>query len=69
VSAKSFGVPFFAPYGPKTARGMADQLTKMPIWMQEERPDVVNPKKISKQRKTSRAWTKNNGGGDGENGK
>lgn len=69
VGTKSFGVPFFAPYGPKTARGFVDQLTKMPIWMQEERPDMVNPKKVGKQSKISRAWTKNKGGGGSGNGK
>ena len=69
VSAKSFGVPFFAPFGPKTAGGLADQLTKMPIWMQEDRPDFINPRKINKQRKISRVWTKSKDGEGDSDGK
>ena len=69
VSAKSFGVPFFAPFGPKTAGGLAEQLTKMPIWMQENRPDFMNSRKINKQRKISRAWTKSKDGEGDSDGK
>lgn len=66
ASAKSFGVPFFAPFGPKTVGVINDQLTKMPIWMQERRPDFLNTRKSSRQRKVSRAWKKSKDGkGDG----
>ena len=56
VNAKSFGVPFLAPYGPKTGSMFADQLLRWPTWMQEERPDYVNAKVKKKQPEISRGW-------------
>ncbi len=56
VDAKSFGVPFLVPFGPKTTGALADVLTREPIWKQERRPDFLNTKDETKQPKISRAW-------------
>jgi len=56
VDAKSFGVPFLVPFGPRTSGGLADVLTRAPIWKQEERPDYMNTKDREKQPHISRAW-------------
>lgn len=69
MSAKSFGVPFFAPFGPITKGALSDQLAKLPIWKQEARPDFMNVKKNDKQSKISRSWIKGKGGEAGGNGK
>lgn len=68
VSAKSFGVPIFAPFAPRTADVSSDQLTKLPIWRLERRPDFLNPKNNYKQRKISRSWRLGEGGEDGGDG-
>lgn len=68
VAAKSFGVPFFAPFAPRTADVSPDQLTKLPIWRLERRPDFLNPKDNYRQRKISRSWMKGDGGEDGGDG-
>lgn len=57
TSAKSFGVPFMAPFAPKTSGGLKDEFLKAPFWKQEMRPDYINPKDIRKQPKISRRWT------------
>ncbi|TYQ18287.1 UNVERIFIED_CONTAM: spore germination protein KA [Acetivibrio alkalicellulosi] len=57
VSAKSFGVPFMAPFGPRTSDGIADQFLRSPIWNQEKRPDYLNVKNQKKQPEISRKWT------------
>jgi len=56
ASLKSFGVPFLAPFSPRTSNVLDDTITRMPIWMQEERPDYINPLDIAKQPKISRGW-------------
>lgn len=56
VDAKSFGVPFLVPFGPRTANAMNDILTRAPIWKQERRPDFLNAKDEAKQPKMSRSW-------------
>jgi spore germination protein KA len=56
ASSKSFGVPFLVPFGPVTNDWYADKLTRKPIWMQEQRPDYLNPKDIKSQPKVSRGW-------------
>ncbi|NLD49531.1 MAG: spore germination protein [Clostridiaceae bacterium] len=56
TSAKSFGVPFMAPFGPNTNSGFVDQLLRSPIWKQEKRPDYLNVKEPEKQPKISRQW-------------
>jgi spore germination protein KA len=57
ASSKSFGVPFLAPFGPKTKSGLADQFLRSPIWRQEERPDYLNVKDAKKQPEISREWS------------
>ncbi|HOM02525.1 MAG TPA: spore germination protein [Acetivibrio sp.] len=59
-NAKSFGVPFMAPFGPKTNSGFQDQFFRSPIWKQEKRPDFLNTKDTRKQPKISRQWIKGN---------
>ena len=66
VSQKSFGVPFFAPFAPKTSGGMADALARAPTWKQEKRPDYINPLDVTKQPKISRGWTKKSGKKEGQ---
>ncbi len=56
VDAKSFGVPFLAPLGPRTAGAMDDALARTPIWKQERRPDFLNTKDDTKQADISRSW-------------
>ncbi len=69
VSSKSFGVPFLAPFAPKTADGLGDVLLKEPVWKQERRPDYLNPKDDFRQPKISRGWVRQNNGDDQNNGK
>lgn len=66
VNAKSFGVPFMAPMGPKTSDRYTHELTRAPVWKQERRPDFLNPKDIRKQPPISREWVKGEQGGDEE---
>lgn len=56
VSAKSFGVPYMAPFAPRTSGGLADSFIRSPIWKQETRPDYVNPKDTRRQPRISREW-------------
>jgi spore germination protein KA len=58
VSAKSFGVPFVVPVGPRTKGGFSEATIKEPIYKQENRPDFINPKDPIKQAKMSRAWVR-----------
>jgi len=62
VSVKSFGVPFLAPFAPKTSGGFVDEIYRAPIWKMEERPDYVNPKDRRKQPRISRRWATRGGG-------
>ncbi|MCX7710864.1 MAG: spore germination protein [Clostridia bacterium] len=64
TAAKSFGVPFMAPFAPKTSGGFSDEFLRPPFWKQETRPDYVNPRDTRKQPKISRVWTQNNSEGD-----
>lgn len=68
AAAKSFGVPYLSPFGPITARKLADSLIRAPVWRQERMPDFLNTKKKYKQGDTSRTWIEGNGEdkGDGE---
>lgn len=68
-AAKSFGVPFMAPFGPRTAGSFANQIIRAPIWKQEKRDDYVNPKDIRRQAKISRGWIKRSPGKEGKGGK
>lgn len=56
TSLKSFGVPFAAPLGPKTARSDRNVLFRAPEWKLEYRPDYLNTKKNKKQDKVSMGW-------------
>lgn len=58
ANAKSFGVPFIAPFGPKTKGGLADEIMVAPTWNLENRPDFLNPKDKRRQPEISRGWTK-----------
>jgi len=59
VSTKSFGVPFFAPFGPVTGKKLADALIKAPVWKQDKTPDFLNTKKSNRQEGKSRTWREN----------
>lgn len=58
AAQKSFGVPFLSPFGPTTSGTMQNAMFRLPMWMQEKRPDYVNPLDITRQPKISRGWTK-----------
>lgn len=58
VGAKSFGVPFMAPFGPITSKKFTDTITRGTIWKQEKRPDYLNTKQDGKQADISREWVK-----------
>lgn len=62
TSLKSFGVPFMAPLGPKTADTVRKTLFKAPEWKLEQRPDYLNTKKETKQDKYSMGWKIKNRG-------
>lgn len=57
VNLKTFGVPFVSTQAPRT-RKSHDVLFHWPIWMQEFRPDNVNPANVRRQPDISRKWTK-----------
>lgn len=56
MNIKSFGIPFYATVSPKIRKSM-DVLLRWPVWMQELRPDPVNPLDIRRQPEISRQWT------------
>ena len=56
LSMKSFGVPFLSPSWPKTTA--PDQMIRRPIWLDEERPDAVNPLNRRRQPGIARGWTR-----------
>ncbi|HEX9062441.1 MAG TPA: spore germination protein, partial [Clostridia bacterium] len=56
MSIKSFGVPFYSTTSPKVRKSM-DAILRWPIWMQELRPDPVNPQDVRRQPEISRQWT------------
>lgn len=64
VHAKSFGVPFMAPFAPRTSGTRTNAILKTPLWKEEDRPDFVNPKDIKQQAHISRGWIKR---GEGAN--
>lgn len=61
VSHKSFGVPYLAPIAPKT-RTSRDVILRWPIWVQELRPDYVNPLDVRRQPEISRKWAQQDPG-------
>lgn len=62
VHAKSFGVPFMAPFAPRTTGIRTNAILKTPLWKEEDRPDFINPKDIRQQAHISRGWIKNRKG-------
>jgi len=64
ASTKSFGVPFLAPFAPRTSNVLDDTITKAPIWMEENRPDYINPLDITRQPKISKGWISRKNKGD-----
>ncbi len=64
AKAKSFGVPFLTPFGPKTAGAAQDDFLNLPIWKREERPDYLNTGKRRKQDSISRKWIVREKGSD-----
>lgn len=56
TSLKSFGVPFTAPFGPRTSGQFKDVIFKAPEWKQEGRPDYLNTKMDKKQAHYSMQW-------------
>jgi spore germination protein KA len=56
VSLKSFGVPFMAPFGPRTSRKYKNVVFRAPEWKLENRPDYLNVKKKERQPKYSMGW-------------
>lgn len=70
VNAKSFGVPFVAPFAPITSGKRTNTIFKVPLWKEEDRPDFVNPKDVKQQPFISRGWIKQEKGvreNEGEN--
>lgn len=77
LNMRSFGVPFFAPVAPRTARS-TDIVMRFPIWTQEQRPDSIQSLDPGRQPKISRTWEKekyikgsdkDKGGGQNDTGK
>jgi spore germination protein KA len=60
ANLKSFGVPYLAPGGPRTASG-ADTVARLPVFFHEKRPDYVNPQDITRAAEVSRGWIKDRG--------
>lgn len=58
VDAKSFGVPFMAPFAPIASGKRTNTIFKAPLWKEEDRPDFVNPKDVKQQPSISRGWVK-----------
>lgn len=56
ANLKSFGVPVFSIFAPKTRRSN-DFVLRLPLWKQEMRPDYTNPLDVRRQPKISRKWT------------
>ena len=61
-TVKSFGAPFLAPAAPVTKKGK-DYILRGPVWMQETRPDYVDPLKKRRQPRLSMGWVKAGQGG------
>lgn len=53
---KSFGVPFTAPFGPRTSKTDRNTIFRAPEWKLEFRPDYLNTKKKTCQDKYSMGW-------------
>ncbi len=60
ANLKSFGVPFLAPTGPKTA-DWTDIISVAPAFFHERRPDYLNPQDMMRQSQVSRGWIRDGG--------
>lgn len=58
TTASSFGVPYLTPFAPFRKSVFKDDLLSSPLWKQEIRPVFLKPKKLNKEPKISRKWTK-----------
>jgi len=58
-NTNSFGVPFLSPIIPKTRRSR-DLYIRWPLWMQELRPDIINPMDERRQPPISKKWSVEN---------
>jgi spore germination protein KA len=56
VNLKSFGIPFLSIVAPRNKKSK-DAVIRWPVWMQEERPDFLNPLDTRRQPEISREWT------------
>ncbi len=63
LSIKSFGVPFFAPFSPKT-RAKRSEVLKYPAYTQEERVDYLNSQNRRRMADEPRAWVTEEGDDD-----
>lgn len=61
-SAKSFGVPYFAPVAPKM-KANPDVIASLPAYKQKIRPDFANPLDKYKAGKLTKDWKKGKEGG------
>jgi hypothetical protein len=41
LSLRSFGVPYFAPFGPLRPRELVDTFVRMPLWIMKKRPKTI----------------------------
>ncbi|MFZ5648874.1 MAG: spore germination protein [Bacillota bacterium] len=55
VNLRSFGVPYLAPSGPRTAFGK-DVVFRLPLFTHEKRPDYINPQDVRRAPRISRGW-------------
>ncbi|MDF2989089.1 MAG: Na+/proline symporter [Eubacterium sp.] len=55
ASAKSFGVPLLTFFSPKVSNS-SDVVIRRPVFMQEFRPDNINPLDVTRQPPISRKW-------------
>ncbi len=69
VHAKSFGIPFMAPFAPKTTGKRTNTIFKTPLWKEEDRPDFINPKAVKQQPFISRGWVREEKGVQTDEGK
>jgi len=55
----SFSIPYFSPITPVSKNNPRNGLSTAPIWKQEYRADFLKTKRVRKEPKISRRWTKN----------
>lgn len=55
VNLKSFGIPFLSTIAPKNKMSR-DKVIRFPQWMQDSRPDFLNPLDRKRQPKIARQW-------------